>query len=111
MIEEITSSFNFTLLVLIFVPIFIACLVIAIFLTTKSIPRLISFIPTICSIITLIGISIFINMETVEHEEQIRQQINSLPCEDLEEAYDIYGLNYIKEKYARECIGDYQWWK
>lgn len=45
---------------------------------------------------------------------QVKDQVNSLPCESLEEAYEIYDMEFIKEKFIDECLPDelkVEWWK
>jgi hypothetical protein len=44
--------------------------------------------------------------------EQVKEQIDSLECENLQEAYEIYKQNFIKEKFLFECVDTREaWWK
>lgn len=43
-------------------------------------------------------------------EKQVSQQIESLPCEELEEAYDIYEMESIKGLYKEKCLGKKDPW-
>lgn len=42
----------------------------------------------------------------------VQEQINSLHCEDLQEAFELYKKEYIKEKFVFECVDTREmWWK
>lgn len=44
--------------------------------------------------------------------EAVQQQIDSLPCEDLQEADELYGFDSIEEKFLYECVETREdWWK
>lgn len=66
----------------------------------------------------IIGLSFFMSniSETTsiinEWEDQVNQQVASLNCKDLEEAYHIYKMEFIKEKFLFECVDTREmWWK
>lgn len=67
------------------------------------------------AILLIIGImllSYFQETELAEWRELVEAQIERLPCEDLQEAHELYDAEFIKEKFLFECVdtrGD--WWK
>jgi len=67
---------------------------------------------SIFSVILLIILAFFILTEKSEYYDAIYQQIDSLDCEDLREAYNIYELEFIKDKFIFECIDKGEdWWR
>lgn len=69
---------------------------------------------------TITGVGVFIifviiplsdneNSSVSVWKEQVRQQVDSLECEDLQEAYEIYEMGYIKDKFDFEChVGGFE---
>jgi len=69
---------------------------------------------TIASFVVLLMIILtsYASAISDEWKEQVDEQIESLDCSEFEDAYNIYGLESIKEKYRSKCIDiKEEWWK
>ena len=68
---------------------------------------------SICIAVTLTSFfAISDGQDKSEWLEQVHQQVESLQCQDLEDAYEIYKLEFIKEKFLFECVDTREgWWK
>jgi len=64
----------------------------------------ISIIGTILVIMAIVISMTYITTGMQEYREQIREQVESLGCEDLQEAHELYEKEFIKDKYIFECI-------
>jgi len=68
----------------------------------------------IAACVTVFGVIILaigiLDSDTDEWNKQIDEQIESLDCSEFEEAYNIYGLESIKEKYLFRCVDTREGW-
>ena len=85
---------------------------IGIWLNNQNKPDYIWISIVIFSIMFGISVTIVSAVYEQEYHTQVEQQIESLDCEDLQEAYQMYGREYIKEKYVFECTDNpKEWWE
>ena len=64
----------------------------------------------IISVSLVVSIMIITIINDITWQEQVNEQVEGLECDQLQEAYDIYKLESIKERFVFECIGQKEPW-
>lgn len=63
--------------------------------------------------IVAVGVVVFVigMNEELQYENQIKEQLLTLECEQYQEAYELYQKEFIKTEYQNRCVDDREWWK
>lgn len=64
-------------------------------------------------VIIAVGVTIFLigGFEELHYNNQIKEQLLTLECEQYQEAYELYEKEFIKGEYQNRCVDDVEWWE